>query len=81
MDLTDAAKQEITKNPRYKPSVNGALLYRCNADGIPVFEITHLFWADMQPVGGPVLGPYKQHDTAIAAEVEWLHQHNLPDRK
>jgi hypothetical protein len=36
------------------------------------------FWADMLPVGGPVLGPFKRHKFAIAAEVQWLEENNLP---
>jgi hypothetical protein len=28
--------------------------------------------ADMSPVGGPVLGPYRLRSDALAAEVAWL---------
>jgi hypothetical protein len=28
--------------------------------------------ADLQPVGGPVLGPYASRTAALAAEVRWL---------
>ena len=38
----------------------------------------NLFWADMSPVDGPVLGPFEDYETAIAAEVQWLQDHNLP---
>jgi hypothetical protein len=31
--------------------------------------------ADMAPVGGPVLGPYRLRGEALAAEVEWLRTH------
>ena len=36
------------------------------------------FWADLLPVGGPVLGPYTHYPLAIAAEIAWLQEHNLP---
>lgn len=36
------------------------------------------WWADMQPVGGTVLGPFDKHSQAIDAEVLWLREHNLP---
>ena len=30
------------------------------------------WWADMGPVGGPVLGPFKNRTEALQAEREWL---------
>ena len=30
------------------------------------------WWADMGPVGGPVLGPYGSRSEALDAEREWL---------
>ncbi len=33
--------------------------------------------ADLSPVNGPVLGPFKTRSEAISAEVDWLHQHWL----
>ena len=30
------------------------------------------WWADMGPVGGPVLGPYGNRSEALGAEREWL---------
>ena len=30
------------------------------------------WWADMGPVGGPVLGPFKNRTEALGAEREWL---------
>ncbi len=38
----------------------------------------NLFWADMSPVGGPVMGPFSEYEKAIAAEVRWLQNHDLP---
>lgn len=37
------------------------------------------WWADMGPVGGPVLGPFGQRSTALAAEVAWLDAHWLTE--
>ena len=34
--------------------------------------------ADLSPVNGPVLGPFKKRQTALDAEVEWLKEHNTP---
>lgn len=36
------------------------------------------FWADLLPVGGPVLGPFERYPDAISAEVAWLSEHDLP---
>jgi len=33
--------------------------------------------ADLAPVGGPVLGPFKQRGSALAAEIAWLREHWL----
>jgi len=33
--------------------------------------------ADLAPVGGSVLGPYKRRSEALAAEVEWIREHWL----
>jgi hypothetical protein len=30
------------------------------------------WWADMGPVGGPMLGPYGSRSEALGAEREWL---------
>ena len=30
------------------------------------------WWADMGPVGGPVLGPFRSRSVALAAERGWL---------
>ena len=32
------------------------------------------WWADMGPVEGPVLGPFRNRTEALAAERGWLHQ-------
>lgn len=33
------------------------------------------WWADLSPVSGPKLGPFKARSQALAAEVEWLGRH------
>jgi hypothetical protein len=35
------------------------------------------WWADLEPVGGPRLGPYESRRKAIAAEMQWLQEHWL----
>jgi hypothetical protein len=35
------------------------------------------WWADLAPVGGPVLGPFAQRSAALAAEQAWLARHWL----
>ena len=37
------------------------------------------WWADMGPVGGPVLGPFKTRGDALTKEIEWLQEHDLPE--
>jgi len=36
------------------------------------------WWADLLPVGGPVLGPYNTNTEALQAEVDWLKLNNIP---
>jgi hypothetical protein len=57
------------------------------ADGLPsgVMEELHeaiyppgKWWADCLPVGGPVLGPFDDRDTALQKESEWLRANNIP---
>ena len=33
--------------------------------------------ADLAPVGGPVLGPFNLRSEALAAEADWLREHNI----
>jgi hypothetical protein len=37
-----------------------------------------LWWADMLPVGNVVLGPFETRTEALAAEIAWLRENNLP---
>jgi len=30
------------------------------------------WWADLAPVGGPILGPFRRRDEALREELEWL---------
>ena len=36
------------------------------------------WWADMLPVGGPVLGPFFDKTVALDEEVKWLLAHGVP---
>jgi hypothetical protein len=38
-----------------------------------------VWYADMAPCRGPKLGPFKLRVDALAAEVQWLIDHNLPE--
>jgi hypothetical protein len=35
------------------------------------------WWADLAPVGGPLLGPFDRRSAALAAESQWLEAHWL----
>jgi len=35
------------------------------------------WFADLAPVGGPLLGPFSRRSDALNAEAEWLHTHWL----
>jgi len=35
------------------------------------------WFADLSPVGGPVLSPYPTRSAALAAEADWLDRHFL----
>jgi hypothetical protein len=52
-----------------KPTVQRASNVEPNEDGQWV--------ADLSPVNGPALGPYRLRGDALAAEVEWLQQHGF----
>jgi len=41
----------------------------------------NLWFADMQPVAGPVLGPFDTHAEALQSEVTYLEENNLPLKK
>ncbi len=38
-----------------------------------------VWYADMAPVRGPKLGPFRLRDEALAAEVAWLVEHDFPE--
>jgi hypothetical protein len=35
------------------------------------------WWADLMPVAGPTLGPFRQRSMALQAEERWLEEHWL----
>ena len=35
------------------------------------------WWADLSPVGGPLLGPFPTRTPALEAELAWLERHWL----
>jgi hypothetical protein len=35
------------------------------------------WWADLVPVGGPILGPFPRRSEALASEQQWLETHWL----
>ena len=35
------------------------------------------WWADLEPSGGPILGPFPLRSTALDAEHDWLTRHVL----
>jgi hypothetical protein len=39
------------------------------------------WWADLSPVGGLCLGPYRHRSEALAAEQDWLEKHLLLSRE
>ena len=45
-----------------------------NTGGIP----PNVWWADLLPVNGPVLGPFNTRDYALKEEIEWLQEHGFP---
>ena len=40
-------------------------------------DATGYWFADLSPVGGPVLGPFDCRSNALAAEQVWLEAHRL----
>ncbi len=39
------------------------------------------WWADLMPVGGPLLGPFTRRSAALEAEQAWLETHWLTCKK
>jgi len=39
---------------------------------------TGAWLVDLSPVNGPTLGPFVKRAAALAAEVAWLEQHDVP---
>ena len=38
----------------------------------------HGWWADMSPVGGPMLGPFDTRGQALSEETGWLRAYGIP---
>jgi len=59
---------------QYKARENASL-----AEAVEYTQQLHatLWWADMRPSGGPILGPFEGREQALAAELVWLDQHNF----
>ena len=36
------------------------------------------WFADLSPIGGPLLGPFQLRESALQAEVAWIHKHKIP---
>lgn len=37
------------------------------------------FWAILEPVGGPTLGPFDLYGDAVAAEIDWIENNALDE--
>jgi len=38
----------------------------------------NFWWADLSPVNGPKLGPFIHRKEALAAEVSWINNNQIP---
>lgn len=38
----------------------------------------NMWWADLTPVDGPILGPFHTRATALTEEIVWLDMHGFP---
>lgn len=36
------------------------------------------WFADLSPIGGPLLGPFRLRESALQAEVAWIYKHKIP---
>jgi hypothetical protein len=44
-------------------------------------DSTGAWWANLEPVGGPMLGPHPQRSRALEAEQDWLQANWLVPRR
>ena len=82
-DLSGKARNHVLSHEDRLASISDDRLYDSFVDGPDgVIEasrdITNFFWADMLPVNGPVLGPFKTRQEALDAETTWLKAHGIP---
>jgi len=62
-----------------KGKLTWSFLFPFTADAKAEYrELATKWWADMTPIKGPVLGPYKTQGEALAAEIKYLKDHDLP---
>lgn len=38
----------------------------------------NLWWADLSPIKGPKLGPFKFRQEALDAEIFWINENHIP---
>ncbi len=70
-DLTDAARNWLWRN--YTGPVTSTQVAMAT-----VVYPKNKWFADLLPVDGPVLGPFDTREDGLAAERDWLHEHNIP---
>jgi len=71
-ELSDSARRHVWEN--YEGEIEGTMTETAEAV-LPEDK----WWADMLPVGGPVLGPFDNREQALDAETQWLSDNNVPN--
>lgn len=74
-DLNMPARRWLLEHRAVFADINADRLFELEEDGC---DLTTCFWVDLLPVRGPVIGPFEHYDEAIAAEIGYLQEHNLP---
>jgi hypothetical protein len=80
--LAPLGNVEIRRASRVEPTAYlgyNARTWLFQHRGITTDEYSYdLWWADLTPVDGPVLGPYNTRDYALKEEIEWLDKNGTP---